>query len=95
MEVPSGTPTSHYLAVGPQHQGGPLTIQPPAACTAAYLYPHPSVILTYPGLFAAFRVPLPRNPALVGQQFRVQGASSSFPTGCLKFTDGILVTIRP
>jgi hypothetical protein len=94
-EVPSTGWRPRYLAIAAHHPGGPLTVQPPHACVTGYLYPVPGVVFTHTGNFAVFRVPLPLNPALVGQQFRVQGASRSPTSGCHRFTDGILVTIRP
>jgi hypothetical protein len=66
----------------------PMTLQPPGVCAAANLFLLPQAILTATGDPALFCLPIPANPALVGQPVVLQGASLEVGV-CFRMTDAI------
>jgi ligand-binding sensor domain-containing protein len=82
------------LALSP---GAPVTpafvLDPPATCARGFLHLVPVLVLVADGNPAAFRIPIPGLPALVGQRFTVQGAMVE-ASGCARLTDAIVVTLQ-
>jgi hypothetical protein len=54
----------------------------------------PLLILERPGNPAAFCIPIPAEPTLVGANFVLQGAALEL-AGCFRATDALSVTVQP
>jgi len=71
-----------------------MTFGPPALCAGGFLHALPQLVLEVLGEPASFCVPVPGEPALVGQRVNLQAASFEVAS-CFRLTDGLALAIQP
>jgi hypothetical protein len=83
-----------YLGPGPA-LNPPAMLTAPIVCAPLFYYVAlPLVVLERGGNPAAFCIPIPAEPVLVGANFVLQGAALEL-AGCFRATDGLSVTVQP
>lgn len=83
-----------YLGPGPA-LNPPAVLSAPIVCAPLLYYVAlPLVVLERGGNPAAFCIPIPAEPVLVGANVILQGAALEL-AGCFRATDGLSVTIQP